>query len=199
MQVELREKLIDAVEKSVRHAGAKDYEGGLGTAKKLIAWVSNRVDSMQTLDDLRAVLDSFPPLSKKEAAIGLFIVNNIPQIVRFVLKVTAKKAAATLPAINQGRPVSIPVQKAREVLDYISILHRKGYSFKTAKMRTAQKFDCHVRTIERLWLRRANIENDDAPVAVTIDDVMAFFNDGQSDPSDCALIAAPKDAVVEKE
>lgn len=176
MNEKLREEFVAAIEESVRIAGATDYKEGMESARKLIAWAYDRVQSIQTLDDLRAVLNSCPPLSKREEAIALFLVSHMPQVVRFGLKFAANKAASTLPALKGGRPVAIPASEAREVLDYIALLYRKGCSFEVAKNRAAQKFGCHLRTVERLWSKRALIEDKDQPIEVKIDDVLEYLS-----------------------
>ena len=176
MDEKLREKLVLAIERSARMAGANDYEEGMESARNLITWVYDRIQSIRTLDDLRAVLDSCPPFSRREEAILLFLVNQMPQVIRFGLKVAAKKATSTLPAPKGGRPLAIPASEAREVLDYILLLYRKGCTFEVAKNRAAQKFGCHLRTVERLWSRRALIGDEDQPIEVKIDDVLEYLS-----------------------
>ena len=104
MDEKLREKMIVAIDKSIRVAGAKDYEEGMTSARKLIGWAYERVQAIERIDDLRSTLDSMPPLTKRESAIALFFVNHLPQFIRIGLKMAAKKAASDLPSLPPGRP-----------------------------------------------------------------------------------------------
>jgi hypothetical protein len=114
-------------------------------------------------------------MSKKDEAIALLISKSLPQLLRFGLKILAKSAASTLPQLQTGRPKVIPAHKAGEVLDYVSLLHRKGCQWEIAKQRAAQKFGCNIRTIERLWSKRESIKVNDLPIAVSMDDVIKYF------------------------
>jgi hypothetical protein len=178
VEEKLREKFVSAIEKSVLTAGAKDYEEGMQTARKLLGWAHDNIQSVQTRDDLRKVLDSCPPLTKREEVIALFVMSRLPQIMRFVLSVAAKKAKETIPSTTGGRPSAIPPEKIRDALDYVSALHRKGCSFEAAIKRTAQRFGTSDRTIERLWAKRESMTDDDLMPEVTIDEAVKYLSSG---------------------
>lgn len=175
MDEKLREKLVNAVEKSFHVAGARDYESGIEQARKLIAFVYEGVNSMKTPDELRLLLDSFPALSKREELIGLFIAQNLPGILRLGLKLAAKKAASDLPGLKSGRPPALSLQQVHEALDYVSKLNRQGCPFEVAKLRTGQRFGCSPRTIERLWKGRAAFADDSPVIAPTIDEALSYL------------------------
>jgi hypothetical protein len=145
------------------------------TTRKLLIWVLDGIEAIKTPEDLRSRLDSLPPMSKRDEAIALFISKSLPQLLRFGLKILAKSAASTLPQLQTGRPKVIPLQRAHDVLDYVSLLHRKGCSWEIAKQRAAERFGCNIRTIERLWSKRESIELDNAPIAVSVDDVINYL------------------------
>ncbi len=178
MDQKLREKFVDAVEKSFLVVGAKDYESGMNQARKLIAFAYEGIESMKTPDDLRTLLDSCPPISKREQLIGLLIAQNLPGILRLGLKLAAKRAVTDLPALNSGRPPALSSQKAHEALDYVSKLNRQGCPFEVAKSRAAQKFRCSLRTIERLWTKRESIDDEEEIVEVTMDDALNYISTG---------------------
>jgi hypothetical protein len=171
----LREKFVVAIEKSVRVAGANEYESGMAQARRLIAFAHEGVESMKTLDELRALLDKIPPLTKREEVIGLLIARNLPGILRLGLKLAAKKAATNLPSLNNGRPPTLSSQEAHEALDYVSKLNRQGCSFEIAKLRTAQRFGCSLRTIERLWKDRAALLEDQPAHEPTMDEALSYL------------------------
>jgi hypothetical protein len=168
----LREKIIAAVEKSIQIAGAKDYQSGMVQTSKLLAYFYEHIESMKTPDDLRALLDRCPPMSRYEKALALVLAQNLHHVLRLGLKAAAKKAASDLPA--GGRPSALANDKALEALDYVSKLNRKGYPFEVAKSRAAHNYGCSVRTIERLWAKRESISEEMLP-DVTIEDALRYL------------------------
>jgi hypothetical protein len=88
-------------------AGARDYDDGIRTTRKLINWVSEHIQSVETLDGLRTALDSCPPTSRREERIILFVATRLPQLIRAGVQIAARKAAATIPAPKGGRPAAI--------------------------------------------------------------------------------------------
>jgi hypothetical protein len=174
----LREKFVSALEKAVLVAGSKNYEEGMKSATKLIGWLYDNVQSIQTREDLRSLLDSFPQMSKREEMIYLFLLNNLPQVVRFALKTAAKKAADTIPPMKSGRPPAIAPHRIAEVLDSVAVLYRKGCSLEVAVYRTSQRFCTSERTIERLWARRESITDDELMPEVTMDEAIEYITSG---------------------
>ena len=63
MDKKLREKLVEGVEKSIKTVGASSYEEGMEVAKRITGWAHDRICSLQTANDLRAMLDAAPPMS----------------------------------------------------------------------------------------------------------------------------------------
>lgn len=170
----LREKLVDALEKSFRAVGAADYGSGIEQARKLIAFASDGIESIKTADDLRTALDSCSPLKKREELMCLLLAQSLPGLLRLGLKLAAKKAASDLPPLNNGRPPALSRMQAKEAIDYVSKLHRSGCQFEAAKFRTAQKFQCSLRTIERLWKERSRYLEDPSE-HITLDDALRFI------------------------
>ena len=176
MDEKLREQIVVAIEKAMKAVGAEGYESGIEQTRKLAAFVHQGAESMKTLDDLRVLLDRLPPLSKREELIISMISRNLPGILRLGFKLAAKRAAADLPALNNGRPPALSSQQAYESLDYVSKLNRQGCPVEIAKSRTAQKFGCSVRTLERLWKDRASFLNDQGEADVTIDEAIGYIS-----------------------
>lgn len=169
-----------AIEKSLVVAGAKDYEDGIKTTKKLLEWAHQNIQSVQTREKLRAALDSCPPVSKREGLFALFVANRLPQVFRFGLQIAAKKAADSIAPMKGGRPPAIAPQKTGEVLDCVSALMRRGCTFEAAIYRTAQRFGSSERTIERLWARRGSISDDESMPEVTMDEAVKYLSSGGS-------------------
>jgi len=168
---ELREKIVSAFERAIQVAGAKGYEDGIKQALRLIDFAYSGVRSMQTTDELRNVLDALPPLSEREQQILLYLVSQLPQLLRTGLKLASHKAASTLPAAGNGRPPAASAEEAQEILNYISELHRKNCTLRVAKERAAKKYRKSKRTIDRIWTNRASIPT----VTLTVPDLLAMF------------------------
>jgi len=155
-----RERLIAAVEKSMKTVGANDYTSGMEQARKLIAFFYQGMEHLKTPDDLRALLDMCSPMSKREEAIYLLLAQNLHPVIRLGLNSLAKRASSNLPAFNPGRPPALTEKETREALDYVWYAIRRGYSMQVAKLRAAQKYGCSLRTINRLWVRRRDFTGE---------------------------------------
>lgn len=175
MNEERREKAVSGFEKAIMVAGAENYEEGMKQATKFLRFALDGAESIQTKDGLRTVLDQLQPMSRSEERLALFMINQLPQLIRIGLKIASKKATKTLPSLPGGRPSRTNAPKAQEVVDWINDLHRKGTTFKAAKERASLKFELSSRTIERLWSNRASIPQDEP----TIDDVLSFISKGE--------------------
>lgn len=182
---------VNLDEKSFREVGADNYEEGLNKAKKLIEWVYQGIQAIQTRDGLRGALDSCPPMSKREELIALFVATGLPHLVRSGLQIAAKRAAATIPAQKGGRPPAIAPQQTGEVLDCVSALMRKGCSLEAAIYRTAQRFGSSERTIARLWARRGSISDDELMPEVTMDEAIDFITSGGESEDERLWISVP--------
>lgn len=170
MNEKLREKIVIAFEKSIQRAGAKDYQSGMEQAGKVLAFFCERVEAMKSPDELRTLLDRLPPMSKHEEMIALVLAQNLHHVFRLGLKAAAKRVATDFPI--GGRPPALSNQDARVALDYVSKLNRQGCPLEVAKSRTAQRFSCSVRTIERLWAQRARFFGEAAAPEVSLEEAL---------------------------
>src|SRR5271170_785105 len=151
-----REKIVASFENAMRTVGAQNYEDGVETVARLIRFASDGIETMRTPDQLRETLDRLPPLSMRERMMILFLMPRLPQLLRLGLKMLGEEAGRTLPAPDGGRPRSMSADTVEEALDYVCKLQRQGVRLEIAKLRTAQKFGCSLRTIERYWRTRDN-------------------------------------------
>jgi hypothetical protein len=171
LEENVRERMVAALERTMVAMGAHSYEHGIAIALKLFRRLVEDLESIHTPDDLRKALDSLPAVSKMEGALNLFLMEHLPQVIRIGTMITAKTAAATLPAVTGGRPPAISENKRQEALDYVALLHRKGCTFEQAKERAALKFGCKKRTIERVWAERGSEQNS----RVTMKEALAYL------------------------
>lgn len=175
MDENTREKMVSAIEKAMRTAGAESYEQGLKDVNEIFQFVNDGLRSLKSVDDLRKTLDSMPDLQKHEEAIMLLLMKQLPQVIRIGLKMASNKAKSTLPSPSGGRPTVFSAEETLKVVNCVAELHRRGSSLEVAKSRTAQKFGCGLRTIERLWANRGAIPDDEP----TIDDAFKFIAQNQ--------------------
>jgi len=169
-----REKMVKAAEEAILSLGEPTFEDGMKKAVKLLEFVTDRVRDIQTPDDFRAVLDAFGPLPRKDEILTLFAMRNLPSLLRFALQRVAKHATADLPASPGGRLPVLKAQQAKEAVDYVWELNRKGAPMDAARLRASQKFGCSRRTIDRLCANRGS-EPEDKP---TMAEVIAAITQG---------------------
>jgi len=160
--------MVSALEKAILSLGEPTYEDGMKKAVKLLEFVTNAARTIQTPDGLRSALDACEPLSKSEETIALFAMRNLPTLVRVCLKMAAKSAANDFPAPPTGRLPALKAQQAKDAVDYIWELTRKGASMDAAKTRAGQKFGCSRRTIDRLCANRDSLPEDKPTMADVI-------------------------------
>ena len=178
MEVQLREKLIAGIEKSILAIGEGSYSEGMDKARKFFGRMHEYVCRVQTLEDLRRVLDDCPAPSKIEAMTAVFVANHLPHLIRIGMRSAAQNAASTLPAPSGGRPPALSPNKTREVLDYVSLLHRKGCTLEASVQRTSLRFRVSVRTVERLWAKRELLSDEDSLSAPTVKDALRYLSSG---------------------
>jgi hypothetical protein len=166
-----REKMVSALEKAILSLGEPTYEDGMKKAVKVLEFFTNGARSIQTPEGLRSALDACQPLTKGEEILALFAMQNLPSLIRVGLKMAAKSAAVDLPVPPSGRPSALTAQQAKDAVDYVWELTRKGASMDAAKLRASQKFGCGRRTIDRLCAHRDS-EPEDKP---TMKDVVGLF------------------------
>jgi len=168
-----REKLVASFEEAIRAVGAPSYEEGFETLARLIRFAGEGIETIGTRDKLRETLDRLPPLSIRDRFICMFIAGHLPQLLRWGLRKMADDAARTLPAMPAGRPTSMTANQREEALDYICKLLRQGVALEIAKQRTADKYGCSLRTIERYWAAR----EESAEESPTMDEINTFLLD----------------------
>ena len=168
---DLREQMVTAVVEAARVLGSEDYEEGMRKANKLVESAHAAIQSMQTVDTLRATLNNYSPASDDKEQLLVFVVTNLPSLIRFAFKMMAKKSASNLPTLPTGRPQALDAVERQRMLDFVSQLYRKGVLLKDAKLRASQEFRCSQRTVERAWANRQSLPKH----KVTVEDLIAYF------------------------
>ncbi len=168
MNAATREKVVSAVEKSIVRVGAENYEDGMGKAIRITRLALILVEKIETKENLRALLDKSPELSKGEESLVLLLFRSLPHVLRLIFIWLANDAKKTLPSISAGRPNSTTTETRQAVVNHIGHLHTNGLTFKDAKKRAAQKFGQSPRTIERIWSQRGCPKEDELTIQEAI-------------------------------
>jgi hypothetical protein len=118
-------------------------------------------------------------LSEDDQDLLLFVLENLPQLLRNGAAMIARKAASTLPPPSGGRKPSFTAKERKDVLDYIWKLNRDGTPMRVAKVRASKKYACSLRTIARLTANRASVPTEDRP---TIEEILnRILREGKAD------------------
>jgi hypothetical protein len=74
------------------------------------------------------MLDSGMQLSKSEEALLSQLLNQLPQLLRYGLMMTGKKAAATLPPLSTGRKPTLTARQSQDALGKMIVLTKSSLS-----------------------------------------------------------------------
>jgi hypothetical protein len=179
LNAEQREKLLENFESAIIKMGARSYEEGLSAVIRAFALGYRSTKKIRTREHFRKALEQLEPLSRTDEKLATLAFKLLPHITRFLIAKFARQVEADLPSLPGGRPPVAPPDKAKAILDFVADLHRRGCSFKDAKVRAKLRFGCSLRTIERLWAKRHEIDDQDP----TINDVLAYFQTSDSPSS----------------
>ena len=170
-----QERMVTAIERTLRAIGTKDYETGIKQAARIveyakdaIAFVEGVLPSIQSIEGLCQEIDWKLQVSPEQEDLVLFIMEHFLEIMRVAIEILADRAASGLPHPNVGRPPAFTASQSREILDSISKAIRDGLSISVAKLRASQKYDCSKRSIDRLWSNRASVPKNDLSVEIVV-------------------------------
>lgn len=164
MTEEFRERIIAACEDAFQKAGATSYQDAVDTTIRFLSSQAKELESIRSKDDLAKVLDSMPPLSKRDERLLSLALPVLPQLIRYILRAITQKASSALPSMSLGRPQAITGKAIDELLDLVSDLHRKGVPLRIAQQRASNRYGCSPRTVARLWASRGSPSADNPTV-----------------------------------
>ncbi len=154
-----RDKAVRQIEAGIRWAGTDGFDAGMARARKVLSYVLEFVEQVQTKEDLVRCFDEMQ-LTILQEKLLLGSLRFLPQILRVGAAQMSKKLEEQVPGSAGGRP-GIPHTTRAEIVAFIGRLHMGGTSLTNCKKRAALRFDCGNSTVERIWLDRANIEEVD--------------------------------------
>lgn len=153
MDEKARQKLIDAIEQALISVGAKGFEDAEAKMQQVADFFSHRIRPLMNRERLNELLEK-AEISSTDEQMLTAITESLPSLVVFGLTMLSSQATKSFPLPNTGRPKSLTSEKRRAVCENIAKLHGEGINLKTAKQRTAQKFDVSPSTVERAWAER---------------------------------------------
>jgi hypothetical protein len=145
--------LIESLERLLKQGGIQTLEDA-GAAVQRIAEILNQViKPLCNRERLREELSKIDVTAEDEVLIRA-AAENFPAIAVALFGEALPLMRKEFPVANAGRPKSLTSEQAKTVCQYIGHLHAQGLDIKTAKQRTAQKFDVSASTIDRTWAER---------------------------------------------
>jgi hypothetical protein len=145
--------LIESLERLLKQGGIQTLEDA-GAAVQRIAEVLNQViKPLCNRERLREELSKIDVTAEDEVLIRA-AAENFPAIAVALFGEALPLMRKEFPVANAGRPKSLTSEQTKTVCQYIGHLHAQGLDIKTAKQRTAQKFDVSASTIDRTWAER---------------------------------------------
>lgn len=170
-----QERMVTAIERTLRAIGTKDYETGIRQAGRFVeyakdasAFAEGVLPSIQSIEGLRQEIDLKLQLPPEQEDLVLFIMEHFLQIMRVAIEMFADRAASGLPYPNAGRRPAFTASQNREIVADILKAFGEGLSIPVAKLRASKKYGCSKRSIDRLWANRASIPKEDLSVEIVI-------------------------------
>jgi hypothetical protein len=171
-----REEIVSALEETARALGAKGYDEGVAIFKGLLTFLNSTVPAIETKEALRTTLETLPQLPAELEEMLPQAIRQLPQFMRYEIKMLSHTAASTLPSAGTGRPRAATPEKAQEVMRSITKLYESGCTLAVAKDRAAKLHGLSRRTVERINSQRGKIP----ATTVTLQDLISFLTQGDS-------------------
>jgi hypothetical protein len=155
MKKESRDRIIKAYEDVSALLGFDNLGSGLSYMYREMETTLRMLKPLRTREALESFLTREPEpgpdqLDAMTKSIALF-----PYVMRKNLPAAVKEAQKRLPHDPGGRPEVVEPEDYPKVCDEIGQLYARGTPLKTAQQRVAQRRDVSLRTIQRIWQKRA--------------------------------------------
>lgn len=147
------EILIEGLERLLKQGGVQTLEDAGASVERIAEILNQVIKPLCNRERLREELSKIEMSAEDEVLIRA-TAENFPAIAVALFGEALPLMRKEFPIVNAGRPKSLTSEQARAVCQYIGHLHAQGLDIKTAKQRTAQKFDVSASTIERTWAER---------------------------------------------
>lgn len=153
MDEEVKRRVIDSFESSIRLVAPLDIEQALSAVRKLTSFAQARLEGVKTREDLAAMLDAIP-LDDSQEQLLIGAMEQLPLVLRMFVMELSARAMKQLPELPRGRRSEISTDDAMRICEFIGLMQAKGCDMKSAKERAARKFGVSKATIQRVWSAR---------------------------------------------
>lgn len=166
MTPEVRDRLIDGIEDTFKAAGAQSYEQGLEVAIRLFEEFLRYAQMIRTREHVAALIDLLPDFPVGQEHMVAATAELMPQLMALNVGELLKMFLADFKLSSGGRPLALTHGRRIAVIKYISQLNLDGNSMAVCKRYASRHFKVSVRTIERVWQRRARILEGERKVSL---------------------------------
>ncbi|MFL6387430.1 MAG: hypothetical protein ACJ71U_08080 [Terriglobales bacterium] len=153
MTDETVQTLIAGLERLLKQGGIQTLDDAGATVQRIADILNDVIKPLCNRERLLEELSKIDASAEDEVLIR-GMAENFPAIAIALFGEALPLMRKEFPIVNAGRPKSLTSERAKAVCQYIGHLHAQGLDIKTAKQRTAQKFDVSASTIDRTWAER---------------------------------------------
>lgn len=153
MQKETCERIVKAFEEMLSMMGFADFREGVAHTCAALEKQVRLLRQMRSRKALEATLFKYPEPKAEELEELLGFLRTFP----YQLRRTFPKALKELPHDPGGHPPSFTASECREICSRIGALLAQGVRLKDAQSRLAQQKGVSLRTIQRVWQKRARL------------------------------------------
>lgn len=173
MTPEVRDAIVENVEKAFVAAGSLDYDDGIATVSKAIDWCRDAVRTIRTREHLRLLLEQVPDLPVEQEPFAVAATRFLPQLISDVIKQLSSDISKDF-KLSGGRP-STPSEQLVSIVRFVGAMHTDGYSMATCKKRASLRFGVSTRTVERAWQNRGRLLEGERKI--TFEEVRAWLTE----------------------
>ena len=155
MRTETKDRIIAALERAFKTAGAESLEQGMALCSSVFGGLYRITEPLKSREVISAWFDQVPDPSAEEEAMLVACFEMLPTLIRMAVQGFADDLARQLPHPPGGRPQTLSPGAQKEICAFIGQLHAQGVELREAKKRAARKWDVSVRTVQRAWSTRS--------------------------------------------
>jgi hypothetical protein len=170
MDAASKKALIDALEVSFASVGVELYSG----AQRLKLRIDKSypcIEASQCRDSLERYFDDCSDADEEEVRTVAAFFLAAPALLEQFVQASVKRAADDIPNPS-GRPEALTPELKRQIVEMIYRLNRKKVLIGDAQSQAALKFGISKRTVQQVWRRRDEFEQQPFQ---SMDDIWKFI------------------------
>jgi hypothetical protein len=160
MKKESRDQILRAYDDVARLLKFENFSAFLRYACRKVEEQVHRLKQARSRERLNAYLAKEPEPTPQELGATVDAIRLLPYTLRDALPKAGKEAAKKIPHRPGGRPRGLKDYEYVEVCKDIGSLLAEGVGLKDAQKRLAKRKDVSLRTVQRVWQRRAEIAKE---------------------------------------